>query len=160
MALHTKDFVLESEDFKVGERLDFRFTCDGENKPPRLTWFNVPEDTETYALICDDPDASPGTFVHWVVYNVPVERSNLDHIGDRTEKLLDGTLQGKNSYSKIGYDGPCPPKDDQEHRYYFKVYALDNTLSLKPGATKEEVEKAMKGHVLAVAELVGTYKRK
>ncbi len=161
MALHTKDFILDSEDFKVGESIDVRFTCDGQNVPPRLNWYyNVPTNAETFALICEDPDAPAGTWVHWVVYNIPFERSTLDHIGDRSEKLLDGTMQGKNSSSNIGYDGPCPPQGHGQHRYYFKLYALDTTLKLKPGATKEELEQAMKGRVLAVAELIGVYERK
>lgn len=162
MIVNSKDFILDSEDFKAGEQIPTRFTCDGQNVPPRLNWYyNVPENAVTFALICDDPDAPSKTpWVHWVVYNIPFERSNLDHIIDRSERFIDGTMQGKNSFPNIGYDGPCPPKGHGKHRYYFKLYALNTSLKLKPGATKEEVEAAMKGHVLAVAELMGTYERK
>ena len=109
----------------------------------------------------DDPDAPMGTWVHWVLWNLPSTTKSLPENAPATEKLttLGGALQGKNSWPRIGYGGPCPPPG-KPHRYYFKLYALDTTLDLKPGATRADVERAMQGHVLQTAQLMGTYGRK
>lgn len=135
-----------------------KYTCDGENISPPLTWKNIPSGTKSIAIINDDPDAPVGTWVHWVIYNIPPNISGLPEGIKPIEKLPDGTMQGRNSWGKIGYGGPCPPSG--VHRYFFKIYALDKMLDLKPGATKEELLKAMKGHILAEGQFYGKYSRK
>ena len=132
------------------ERVPVKYTCEGEDISPPLQIENIPEGTKAIAIIMDDPNAPVGTWVHWVVWNLPVE--------DVAEGSQQGT-QGKNSWGRLGYGGPCPPPGHGTHRYFFKVYALDAELSLPEGATKEELLKAMEGHILAKAELVGTYSR-
>ncbi|MGB9770444.1 MAG: YbhB/YbcL family Raf kinase inhibitor-like protein [Candidatus Kapaibacteriota bacterium] len=134
-----------------------KYTCDGENVSPPLNWKNLPPGTKSLAIINDDPDAPMGTWVHWVIYNIPATSSGLPENVKPQEKLPDGTLQGKNSWGRIGYGGPCPPSGT--HRYYFKIYALDKMLDLKPGATKEQVLKAMQGHILAEGAFYGKYSR-
>lgn len=135
-----------------------KYTCDGENISPPLSWKNIPSGTKSIAIINDDPDAPVGTWVHWVIYNIPPTANGLPENIKPMEKLPDGTLQGRNSWGKIGYGGPCPPSG--VHRYFFKIYALDKVLDLKPGATKEELLKAMKGHILAEGQFYGKYSRK
>lgn len=135
-----------------------KYTCDGENISPPLTWKNIPSGTKSIAIINDDPDAPVGTWVHWVIYNIPPNISGLPEGIKPIEKLPDGTMQGRNGWGKIGYGGPCPPSG--VHRYFFKIYALDKMLDLKPGATKEELLKAMKGHILAEGQFYGKYSRK
>ncbi len=157
MNMHAAEFKLNSLDFENGKKIPKEFTCQGANKIPKLVWENPPAGVKSYALICDDPDAPKGTWVHWVIYNIPAEKRSLDYVKDRADKLADGTLQGKNSWPKIGYDGPCPPKGHGVHHYHFKLYALDNMLNLKPKATKEELISAMSGHILAHAEVIGIY---
>lgn len=151
---------LMSPDFKHGECIGREFTGQGANKAPRLVWKDVPTQTKSLMLICDDPDA-PGQkdpWVHWVVYNIPPDQKNLDYIKDRTARLENGTMQGANSWPHLGYDGPMPPAS-KAHRYFFKLYALDTMLSLEPKATKQEVLRAAQGHILAHVELMGLYKR-
>lgn len=133
------------------------YTCDGENVSPPLAWGNVPEGTKSLALIADDPDAPGGTFTHWVMYNIPPHVQELPEDVRRDETLPNGALQGINSFRRIGYGGPCPPGGT--HRYYFKLYALDTTLDLQPGATKELLLSAIQGHVLAETEVMGKYSR-
>lgn len=158
MNMQAAEFKLNSLDFENGKRIPKEFTCEGSNKIlNKLVWENPPVKTKSFALICDDPDAPDGTFTHWVVYNIPEDKRSLDYIKDHSEKLADGTLQGINSSKNIGYVGPCPPKGNGTHHYHFKLYALDARLNLKPGATKEHVFNAMKGHVLAHAEIIGIY---
>jgi hypothetical protein len=135
-----------------------KYTCDGADISPPLAWSGLPEGTKSIAIINDDPDAPMGTWVHWVIYNIPPTAQGLAEDIKRVEKLPDGTLQGKNSWGRIGYGGPCPPGGT--HRYFFKIYALDKMLNLKPGATKEELLTAMKGHILAQAQFYGKYSRK
>jgi Raf kinase inhibitor-like YbhB/YbcL family protein len=135
--------------------IPLEFTCDGADVSPALSWTAGPEGTQSYALIMDDPDAPRGTWVHWVVWNIP-QPSLVDAIPAR-EALDDGTMQGMNSWPKRGYGGPCPPSGT--HRYYFKVYALDATLDLPASTNKEALLKAMEGHILAQGELMGTYQR-
>ena len=130
-----------------------KFTCDGADASPPLSIVDIPEDTRSLALIVDDPDAPRGTWVHWVVWNIlPGTRDIQENSVPR------GAIQGTNDFGNQRYGGPCPPSGT--HRYYFKLYALDAALALKPGATKAQVEEAMKGRVLAQSELVGLYKRK
>lgn len=132
-------------------------TCDGDDLSPPLDWSEPPQGTQSFALIMDDPDAPGGTWVHWVLYNIPAEtRSLQENIAPDTQ-LPDGSMHGINSFGRPGYGGPCPPSGT--HRYFFKLYALDTTLSLDEEADKEAVLTAMDGHVLAEAELMGTYSR-
>src|SRR5947209_1480055 len=143
--------------FKEGQPIPRQYTCDGVNISPPLEWNGVPKSAKTIAIIADDPDAPSGTFVHWVVYNLPAENIGLVENLPLTENLKAGGFQGKNDFQKIGYGGPCPPSGT--HGYFFKVYALDDELPLKAGATKAEVEKAMQGHIVAQTQLMGTYSR-
>ena len=143
--------------FKEGQSIPRQYTCDGVNISPPLEWNGTPKSAKTIAIIADDPDAPSGTFVHWVVYNLPAENIGLVENLPTTESLKAGGFQGKNDFQKIGYGGPCPPSGT--HRYFFKVYALDSELALKAGATKADVEKAMQGHIVAQAQLMGTYRR-
>jgi hypothetical protein len=139
-----------------------KFTCDGEDISPALAWSNIPEGTKSFALIVDDPDApDPAnprmTWVHWVMYNIPATVSSLLE-GVTDKDLPKGTLQGLNDWKKTGYGGPCPPTGN--HRYFHKLYALDSVLPDLKQPTKAKLEKAMEGHVLSKAELVGLYQRK
>jgi Raf kinase inhibitor-like YbhB/YbcL family protein len=152
-----KKMQITSSAFTEGGMIPAKFTCDGQNISPPLEWGNAPAGTKSFALISDDPDAPMGTWVHWVAYNIPASVNKLGENVKTEKELADGTRQGNNSWPNIGYGGPCPPSGT--HRYYFKLYALDTTLDLKPGATKAQVLQAMKGHVLAEAQLMGKYKR-
>ena len=134
-----------------------KYTCDGDDVSPALTWEGIPEGTKSIALINDDPDAPRGTWVHWVLFNIPANVSELAEDVPPDKKLANGAKHGMNDFRKYGYGGPCPPSGT--HRYYFKVYALDAELALEPGITKAELEKAMKGHILAQGQLMGKYKR-
>lgn len=148
---------LTSTAFKEGEAIPRGYTCDGANVSPPLEWTGVPKIAKTIAIIADDPDAPTGNWVHWVLYNLPAAGLGLIENTPQTETLNGGGAQGKNDFGKIGYGGPCPPSGT--HRYFFKFYALDSELPLKPGATKADVEKAMEGHTVAQAQLMGTYRR-
>ena len=134
-----------------------KYTCDGANISPPLKWESVPEGTQSIALICDDPDAPMGTFVHWVIYNIPATKSDLAEALPSGPKLGDGSLQGTNGAGRLGYTGPCPPSGT--HRYFFKLYALDKVLDLDSGASKDQLLKAMQGHMLAQGELMGTFSK-
>lgn len=135
-----------------------RYTCEGQNISPDLKWDGVPAATVTFALICDDPDAPMGTWVHWVVYNIPADVRGFREGMPNDETLKDGTGQGMTDFRRPGYGGPCPPPG-KPHRYFFKLYALDARLDVKGNATKETVLGAMERHVLGEATLMGTYKR-
>jgi Raf kinase inhibitor-like YbhB/YbcL family protein len=148
---------LTSTAFKEGSMIPSQYSCDGEDISPALAWTDVPDGTKSFVLISDDPDAPMGTWVHWVIYNIPEEARELAEGVASDKQLLNGALQGINDFRKIGYGGPCPPGG--KHRYYFKLYALDTKLNLSAGATKKEVEKAIQGHVLTQAQLMGTYQR-
>ena len=131
------------------------FTCDGINKSPELVWGDVPAGTQSFALIVDDPDAPHGTWVHWVVYNIPAEITSFSEGITEFPKF---GIQGSNSFNgQTDYGGPCPPSGT--HRYYFKLYALDTILELSNGVSKEAVEAAIKGHILSEATLMGRYER-
>ncbi|MBN2583664.1 MAG: YbhB/YbcL family Raf kinase inhibitor-like protein [Planctomycetes bacterium] len=155
-------FTLTSTAFKDGKPIPVKYTGDGKNVSPPLAWAKPPEGTQQFALICDDPDAPrKDPWVHWVIYGLAADVSALPEAlatGARLEKPL-AALQGKNSSGSTAYRGPAPPKGHGVHHYHFKLYALKSKLELKPGLTKEELLKAMKDHVLAEAELVGTYER-
>ena len=150
--------TIESSDFSNGGDIPRSFTCDGQDRSPALSWSGAPEGTESFALITDDPDAPAGTWVHWVIFNLPAKTRSLAGGQERREQLSDGSKQGRNDFRKIGYGGPCPPPG-KPHRYFFKLYALNAELTLSDGATKADVERAMEGKILAKAELVGRYKR-
>src|SRR5438309_11717707 len=148
---------ITSTAFADGEMMPKQYTCDGANVSPPLFWSGVPASAKALALICDDPDAPGKTWVHWVVYDLPASLSSLTENIATTAELTDGGTQGANDFKKIGYGGPCPPSGT--HRYYFKLYALDAELDLKPGAMKSDLLKAMEGHVVAQGQLMGTYRR-
>jgi Raf kinase inhibitor-like YbhB/YbcL family protein len=151
---------IRSSAFADGQPIPSKHTCDGEDVSPPLSWENAPGETESFALICDDPDAPSGTLVHWVLYDVPGTTTDIPEALPPKEIVLNGAKQGRNHFENIGYGGPCPPPGAGAHRYFFKLYALDEELGLKPGATKDDVQNAMKGHILSEGELIGTYKRK
>lgn len=150
--------TFSSSAFGYGQPIPAVYTCKGRDISPPLEWSDLPAGTKSLALIMDDPDAPMGTWVHWVIYNIPPTRNGLEEAIPAQERLADGSLQGKNSWRRIGYGGPCPPSGT--HRYYFRLYALDSTLSLTPGASKEQVLAAMQGHILAQAEWMGTFTAK
>ncbi len=149
---------LTSSAFKEGESIPSKFTCEGPDVSPALEWSGVPESAKSLAMICDDPDAPVGTWVHWVLYELSPAMTGLPEGVPADETIEGGATQGRNDFKRIGYGGPCPPPG-KPHRYFFKLYALDTELNLTPGATKKDVEKAMKGHILARGQLMGTYKR-
>lgn len=149
---------LKSEAFKPGEMIPTKYTCDGPDVSPSLTWSDPPAGTKSFALISDDPDAPVGTWVHWVMWNIPADARALEENVPKKESLPNETKQGTTDFRRIGYGGPCPPSGT--HRYFFKLYALDTTLNLPASTTKKDLEKAMQGHILAQAELMGKYRRR
>ena len=149
---------LSSTGFKEGDKIPVKYTCDGEDISLPITWGEPPQKTQAFALIVDDPDAPGGVFTHWVVFNIPGNVRQLGEGVPAQERLQSGALQGKNDFGRIGYGGPCPPRGPA-HRYRFTVYALEKSLDLKPGASKKQLLDAMKGHILAQGELMGTYQR-
>ena len=150
---------LVSGDFRHGERIPERFTCDGEDVSPALAWHGVPVETRSFALICDDPDAPRGTWVHWLLYNLPAEAAELGAGVPGLPELPSRARQGINDGGDVGYGGPCPPAG-KPHRYFFRLHALDTSLNLPPGVNRADLEQAMAGHVLAVGTLMGTYERR
>jgi Raf kinase inhibitor-like YbhB/YbcL family protein len=149
--------TISSTAFSNGSLIPSQYTCDGANISPPLQWSGLPPSTKALALIVDDPDAPAKTWVHWVLYDLPASTSGLSEDIKPQERLSGGGKQGTNDFKKIGYGGPCPPSGT--HRYFFKLYVLDTETSLNPGATKDELLKAIEGHVVAQGELVGKYKR-
>ncbi len=148
---------IKSTAFQEGEMIPRKYTCDDINISPPLEWCSVPQAVKGFAIICDDPDAPSGTFVHWVYYDIPANVTNLAE-GIKPEKMpAGGGKHGINDFHKTGYGGPCPPAGT--HRYYFKLYALDADTGLGPGAGKQQLLNTMKGHILAQSELMGKYKR-
>jgi len=153
-----KPFELTSIAFAHGQPIPARYTCDGEDISPPLQWGDPPGDTQSLALIVNDPDAPVGTWVHWVLFNLPAEARTLHEDVAPDAERPDGSRHGQNSWRRLGYGGPCPPSGT--HRYFFELYALDTTLGLSPNATKKQVLGAMEGHILAQTELVGTYSKR
>ena len=149
---------LTSDVFSPESTIPKKYTCDGPDVSPALAWSGAPANTRSFALIMDDPDAPAGTWVHWVLYDLPADTTSLSEGVPKQEQLPSGARQGRNDFRKIGYGGPCPPPG-KPHRYFFKLYALDKMLDLKPGATKADVEAAMKSHILSQGELMGRYGR-
>jgi Raf kinase inhibitor-like YbhB/YbcL family protein len=151
---------INSSAFKQGEQIPKKYTCEGVDISPPLSWSGAPGETESFALVCDDPDAPAGTWVHWILYNMPPTTKQLPESVQKTEMLPDGARQGKNDFHRTGYGGPCPPPGHGYHRYFFKLYALDSMLDLKAGEdTKTGVLRAMDGHILTETKLMGKYKR-
>ena len=150
--------TLSSSAFKPGGEIPRQYTCEGADQSPALTWSGAPAGTKSFALIADDPDAPVGTWVHWVAYDLPGDATGLPQGVPAKETLAGNGRQGVNDFRKVGYGGPCPPPG-KAHRYFFRLYALDAPTNLPARATKAEVLRAIEGHVLAQAELMGTYKR-
>ncbi len=149
---------LTSTAFADGDKIPARYTCDGENVSPPLAWGEPPPQTRSFALIVDDPDAPVGVFTHWVIFNIPSDARKLEEAIPTGEQLPSGALQGKNGFGKLGYAGPCPPRDSPHH-YRFIIYALDKPLELPPGISKKDLLQAMEGHILAQGQLTGVYQR-
>lgn len=142
---------IETSAFQHGKPIPKKYTCQGENVSPALSFHDVPKETQSLVLIVDDPDAPSGTFDHWIGWNIPPATRRIEE-GEKLPK------KGKNSYGVLEYKGPCPPPG-KAHRYFFKLFALDSSLSLAEGSSKGSVEQAMEGHILARAELIGLYQR-
>ena len=147
---------LTSESFQPNGMMPSLYTCEGKETSPQLAWTGVPENAKSLVLIVDDPDAPKKTWVHWVLYNIPTDAKSLKQ-GVGAKELPSGTLQGKNDWKRTGYGAPCPPSG--KHRYVFKLYALDAVLPDLKTPSKADVEKAMKGHVIAQTELIGLYQK-
>ncbi len=150
--------TITSSAFPDRGNIPSKYTCDGANVSPPLAWGEPPPKTQSFALICDDPDAPIGVFTHWVIFNIPSGARGLEEAVPAEGRLANGALQGRNGFGKIGYGGPCPPKGPA-HRYVFTIYALDASLDLDPGASKKDLLKAMEGHIIAQGQLIGTYQR-
>jgi len=148
---------LTSSAFTQGQPIPEKYTCKAENISPALSWSEPPAGTQSFALIMDDPDAPGGTWVHWVLFNIPASARSLPEAFPSDVTLSDGSMSGDSSFGGPGYGGPCPPSGT--HRYFFKLYALDEMLGISAGANKGELEKAMVGHILAEGELMGTFSK-
>ena len=149
---------LTSSAFQEGQPIPDTYTRDADDASPPLEWTDPPEETAGFALVCDDPDAPRGTWVHWVLFNLPPDQRSLEEGVPARGTLADGTRQGRNDFGGVGYGGPSPPPGPA-HRYFFKLYALDTMLKLPAGATKNQLEQEMKGHILARGQLIGKYGR-
>lgn len=153
-----KVFTISSSSFSSGGEIPKKFSCDDADVSPELIWVGAPAGMGSFALIADDPDAPAGTWTHWVLFDLPAQTTELPEGVAKVDEVPTGGRQGRNDFGKIGYSGPCPPPG-KPHRYFFKVYALDRMLNLRPGVSKKEVEQAMQGHILGKAELTGKYRR-
>ncbi len=163
-------FTLSSPSFRNNQPMPAKHSCEGEDASPALKWEGAPAGTKSFALIVDDPDAPGGSWVHWVIYNVSVTGNELPESVYKTESIrwdkhstsadaVGAARQGINDFGNVGYGGPCPPRGHGVHHYHFRLYALDTDLNLAPRVTRKQLESAMKGHILAQAELIGTYQR-
>ncbi|MGH7972058.1 MAG: YbhB/YbcL family Raf kinase inhibitor-like protein [Limisphaerales bacterium] len=150
---------LTSSAFKSGEPIPATYTCDAKDVSPPLEWSGAPAQAKSLVLLVNDPDAPVGDWVHWVLYDLPAGTSALPEDLPKGQYVLNGARQGLNDFRHLGYGGPCPPPG-KPHRYFFRIYALDRLLDLKPGLTRKEIETAMQGHVLAEGQLIGTYQRR
>jgi Raf kinase inhibitor-like YbhB/YbcL family protein len=155
----TRRLAITSPAFRDGEPIPVRHTCDGEDLSPPLGWTGVPVETRAFALICDDPDAPRGTWVHWVLWNLPADAVELGQGVPPRPELPSGARQGLNDGGDLGYSGPCPPPG-KPHRYFFRLYALDSALNLSPGLHRSDLDAAMDGHILARGTVMGTYERR
>jgi Raf kinase inhibitor-like YbhB/YbcL family protein len=149
-------FQIITSAFRNGDSIPKKLTCDGPDVSPPLSWTDPPAKTKSFAIIADDPDAPGGMWVHWVLYDLPADTRKLPEGLAKNPRLPNGALQGRNDFGKTGYNGPCPPRGSV-HRYFFKLYALDSQTGLKAGATKADLERAMNGHILAQAQIIGTF---
>jgi Raf kinase inhibitor-like YbhB/YbcL family protein len=147
-----------SSAFEDGGLILSKYTCDGANVSPPLQWGSVPNETKSIVLICDDPDAPVGTFVHWVLFNLPAQTRQLEENIPSEKTLSNGAKHGINDFGRIGYGGPCPPSGT--HRYFFKIYALNMEVDLPAGISKQKLLNAIQGHILAQGQLIGKYKRR
>jgi Raf kinase inhibitor-like YbhB/YbcL family protein len=154
---NTMEIQITSAAFDEGGMIPSKYTCDGDDISPPLKWDSVPDGTKSIALISDDPDAPMGTWVHWVLYNLPADKTELPQAFPADDKLPDGTRQGITDFGKTGYGGPCPPSGT--HRYYFKIYALNTVIESSEVLNKKSLLKKMEGHILAQGQLMGKYKR-
>ena len=152
------ELIHRSGAFVDGGIIPAKYTCQGQDISPPLTWSQPSAGTQSFALIMDDPDAPGGVFTHWVLYNVPSDSRELTEAVPSQAQLPSGALQGRNDFGRIGHGGPCPPPG-RPHRYQFTLYALDQPLDLKAGASKKQVLNAIQGHILAQGQLTGTYQR-
>ena len=151
---------LTSSSFTHQSRLPVDLTCDGKDLSPQLNWTHIPPGVKSFALICDDPDAPAKVWVHWLIFNIPASTAQLEAGMPTTPTLASDAQQGMNDSGSIGYGGACPPKGHGTHHYIFTLYALDTLLDLKPGISRAALENAMKGHILATGQIIGTYSRK
>lgn len=153
-------FEINCEAIEAGEEIPTKYTCDGADISPPLSWIDVPGEAKSLALIFDDPDSPNGIWSHWVLYDLPVDRESLSEgFGSAERKPERDGVQGRNDFGKIGYGGPCP-SGATEHRYYFRLYALDEALELPPGANRQQLLDRMQGHVVANTEWMGRYTRR
>jgi Raf kinase inhibitor-like YbhB/YbcL family protein len=150
--------VVKSAAFADGQAIPKEYTCEGKDEAPRIEIEGMPPIAKSWALIVDDPDAPSGTFVHWVIWNLPEKFHTVGPSVPKIGELPDGARQGKNDFRKLGWNGPCPPPG-KLHHYHFRVFALDGKLALPVGALASDVERAVRGHVLAEGQLVGTFQR-
>ncbi len=158
-AAHPMAMAISSGSFPNGGYIPKQFTCDGADISPELSWTNPPPGAHSFALIAEDPDAPVGTWTHWVIFDLPPSTRSLpEGVAKMIDKLPDGGRQGANDFGKIGYGGPCPPPG-KPHRYFFKLYALDRKLDLKPSSTRARFDEAIENHVLDEAEWMGRYRR-
>ena len=151
-------FFLKIPSFQQGERMPVQYTCQGSDISPELIWGDIPAGTKSLALICDDPDAPMGTWVHWIIYNIPPTYKGLNQDIPQDPELPDGVLQGRNDFNRIGYGGPAPPPG-KNHRYFFRLHALDTLLAAGAGMSKDRLVQLMQGHILDKAEYYGTFSR-
>jgi Raf kinase inhibitor-like YbhB/YbcL family protein len=152
-----RSMVIESSSFSSGDNISTRFTCDGAGLSPEVHWPSPPAGTRSLAIVMDDPD-TPFGFVHWLVYDIPVEARDIAEGASSHTALLHGAVEGLNSSDTLGYTGPCPP-GTRSHHYVFRLYALDVTLDFPPGKTKEQLAAAVKEHVLAEGQITDLYGR-
>jgi hypothetical protein len=152
------ELTILSAAFAMGAAIPPKHTCLGDDVSPPLSWTGAPAETKSIAVLCDDPDAPAGDWVHWVLFNLPGDTGELAENVAKSARLPNGAVQGVNDFGRPGYGGPCPPPG-KAHRYYFRVYALDAALPLGPGVRMKDVLRAMEGHILAKGELMGTFRR-
>lgn len=150
---------LTSPAFENNETIPTMYTCEGENISPPLSWSSVPEDAKTLALVMDDPDAPNGTFIHWVVYNLSPTPPNLEEGASLSGRLSEGLQEGVNSFGEQGYGGPCPPRGGGEHRYFFRLYAINQELELSGRVTRDQLMNIIEGKTMDEAELMGRFAR-
>ena len=150
-------FELTSRSFEPGASIPVKYTCDGDDTSPHIRWDDAPKDTVTFALIMEDPDAPGGTFTHWILYNIPANESEIETIVPVAKNIDNGAIHGKNDFGKYGYRGPCPPKGE-EHRYFFRIFALKRKLPPESAANRKDFYDAIEGNVIEQAEYYGKFR--